>query len=50
MNPISYALIAPGVTPMRSGLTETAGANNPGIRLLTYNKQTGEVRLYPKIL
>lgn len=41
--PVSYQLLAPGVTPWRSTLSEETGANNPGIRLISYDTDTGRV-------
>lgn len=41
--PVSYQLIAPGVTPWRSTLSEETGANNPGIRLVSFDTSTGRV-------
>lgn len=41
--PISYQLLSPGVTPWRSTLSEETGANNPGIRLVSYDTTTGKV-------
>nr|XP_027214042.1 acid sphingomyelinase-like phosphodiesterase 3b [Penaeus vannamei] len=43
-HPISYMLLVPGVTPWRSSLSEETGANNPGIRLVTYDTDTGLVK------
>lgn len=42
-SPVSYQLLAPGVTPWRSTLSKETGANNPGIRLVSYDTITGEV-------
>lgn len=42
--PVSYMLLVPGVTPWRSSLSEETGANNPGIRLVTYDTNTGLVK------
>ncbi|KAG7162023.1 Acid sphingomyelinase-like phosphodiesterase 3b-like 4, partial [Homarus americanus] len=42
--PVSYQLIAPGVTPWRSTLSKETGANNPGIRLISYDTVTGKVK------
>ncbi|XP_047472871.1 acid sphingomyelinase-like phosphodiesterase 3b [Penaeus chinensis] len=42
--PVSYMLLVPGVTPWRSSLSEETGANNPGIRLVTYDTDTGLVK------
>ncbi|XP_063585679.1 acid sphingomyelinase-like phosphodiesterase 3b isoform X2 [Penaeus indicus] len=42
--PVSYMLLVPGVTPWRSSLSEETGANNPGIRLVTYDTVTGVVK------
>lgn len=41
--PVSYQLLSPGVTPWRSTLSEETGANNPGIRLVSYDTITGKV-------
>lgn len=40
---ISYQLLAPGVTPWKSTLSEETGANNPGIRLVSYDTETGKL-------
>ncbi|XP_042885095.1 acid sphingomyelinase-like phosphodiesterase 3b isoform X2 [Penaeus japonicus] len=42
--PVSYMLLVPGVTPWRSSLSEETGANNPGVRLVTYETDTGLVK------
>ena len=39
----TFALLAPGVTPWNSTLAPETGANNPGLRLFKYDKNTGEV-------
>ena len=41
--PVGWALLAPGVSPMNSTLAPETGANNPGLRLFKYNKETGQV-------
>ncbi|KAG0711140.1 Acid sphingomyelinase-like phosphodiesterase 3b [Chionoecetes opilio] len=41
--PVSYLLLSPGVTPWRSTLSKETGANNPGIRLVSYDTTTGAV-------
>ena len=41
--PVSWALLAPGLSPMTSTLAPETGANNPGIRLVQYNKTSGQV-------
>ena len=41
--PVSWALLAPGVSPMNSTLAPETGANNPGIRLFKYDKINGQV-------
>ena len=43
-SPAGLGLLAPGVTPWRSTLAPETGANNPGVRLVEYDDQTGEVR------
>lgn len=40
---LSYQLLAPGVTPWKSTLSEETGANNPGIRLISYDTETGKL-------
>lgn len=40
--PVSWAMIAPSVTPRRT----TDGANNPGLRLYKFDKDTGQVLDY----
>lgn len=37
--PISWAMIAPSITPKRNHM----GPNNPGLRLYKFNKDTGQV-------
>ena len=41
----TWAAMSPSVTPWRSTLAPETGANNPGLRLVTYDKDTGEVRI-----
>jgi len=41
--PVSWALLAPGVSPMNSTLAPETGANNPGIRLFKYDKINGQI-------
>ncbi|CAL4104192.1 unnamed protein product, partial [Meganyctiphanes norvegica] len=41
--PVSFQLLVPGVTPWKSSLSPETGANNPAIRLITYDDQTGQV-------
>jgi len=41
--PVSWALLAPGVSPMNSTLAPETGANNPGIRLFKYDKNNGQI-------
>ena len=43
--PISWALLAPGVSPMNSTLAPETGPNNPGLRRFKYDKDTGYVSL-----
>ena len=42
--PSGVGLLVPGVTPWRSTLAPETGANNPGLRLVEYDQQTGEVK------
>ena len=37
--PVSWALLAPSITPKRS----SEGANNPGLRIYKFDKDTGQV-------
>ena len=41
--PVSMALLVPGVSPMKSTLATETGANNPGVRLFKYDMNTGQV-------
>jgi len=41
--PISWALLAPGVSPMNSTLAPETGPNNPGLRRFKYEKDTGYI-------
>jgi len=41
--PISWALLAPGVSPMNSTLAPETGANNPGLRLFKYDRSSGQI-------
>lgn len=40
--PISWAMIAPSITPKRNHV----GPNNPSLRLYKFNKDTGQVMKY----
>jgi sphingomyelin phosphodiesterase acid-like 3 len=40
--PVSWALLAPSITPKRT----TDGANNPGLRIYKFDKDTGQVLDY----
>ncbi|XP_045581283.2 acid sphingomyelinase-like phosphodiesterase 3b isoform X1 [Procambarus clarkii] len=42
--PVAYQLLAPGVTPWRSSLSKETGANNPGLRLVYYDTNTGKIK------
>ena len=42
--PISWILLAPAVSPREPGLAEGTGANNPAIRLVKFNTDSGQVR------
>jgi hypothetical protein len=41
----SVAFLSPAVTPWRSTLAPETGANNPGLRLVQYDSNTGEAGL-----
>jgi len=42
----SVAFLSPAVTPWRSTLAPETGANNPGLRLVKYDGNTGEVEKF----
>ena len=41
--PISWILLAPAVSPREPGLAEGSGPNNPSIRLVKYDTNSGQV-------
>lgn len=42
-SPVSYLLVAPAVTPWRSTLSPETGANNPAVRLISFDTVTGKL-------
>jgi len=43
--PISWILLAPAVSPREPGLAEGSGPNNPSIRLVKFDTNSGQVTL-----
>ncbi|XP_076068763.1 acid sphingomyelinase-like phosphodiesterase 3b [Oratosquilla oratoria] len=41
--PVGFQLLVPGVTPWKSSLAPETGANNPGVRLVTYDTVTAKI-------
>ena len=41
--PISWILLAPAVSPREPGLAEGSGPNNPSIRLVKFDTNSGQV-------